>query len=132
MHTKKIIIPVFKTKSSGTCFVFGPDYGFSTCQQKPRFESLHLLLKAPTTESMVVILSVMCIVPKEHCLLHGCDIIYSEVIVSSRHLNLGGAPAFMFCFTKGGKRDITCHIYLPCSLQICLMLQFHVEKLLVL
>src|SRR4051812_29643827 len=35
----------------------------------------------------------------------------------------------MFCFTKGGKRDITCHIYLPCSLQICLMLQFHVEKL---
>src|SRR3954471_6285919 len=42
-----------------------------------------------------------------HCLLHDCDIVYSEIIVSSRHLNLGGAPAFMFCFTKGGKIDIT-------------------------
>src|SRR4051812_17759852 len=104
MHTKKIIIPVFKTKSSGTCFVFVSDYGFSTCQQKPRFESLHLLLKAPTTESMVVILSVMCIVPKYHCLLHGCDIVYSEVIVSSRHLNLGGAPAFCFASPKGASK----------------------------
>src|SRR4051812_11189238 len=56
---------------------------------------------------MIVILSVMCIVPKQHCLLHDCDIVYSEIIASSHHLNLGGAPAFMFCFTKGGKRDIT-------------------------
>src|SRR3954464_8142403 len=63
--------------------------------------------KAPTIQSMIVILSVMCIVPKYHCLLHDYDIVYSEIIVSSRHLNLGGAPAFMFCFTKGGKRDIT-------------------------
>src|SRR6187401_3284300 len=63
--------------------------------------------KAPTIESMIVILSVMCIVPKYHCLLHDYDIAYSEIIVSSRHLNLGGAPAFMFCFTKGGKRGTT-------------------------
>ena len=69
--------------------------------------SLQLLLKAPTTESMIVILSVMCIVPKYHCILHDYDIVYSEIIVSSRHLNLEGAPAFMFCFTKGGKLDIT-------------------------
>lgn len=65
MHIqKKFITPVFKTKSSGTCFAFVFDYGSSTCQQKPWFESLHLLQKAPNTESMVVILSVMCIVPK--------------------------------------------------------------------
>src|SRR6187399_1944099 len=63
--------------------------------------------KAPTIESMIVILSVMCIVPKYHCLLHDCDIAYSKIIVSSRHLNFGGAPAFMFCFTKEGKRGIT-------------------------
>src|SRR3954465_4067840 len=82
---------------------------------------------------MIAILSVMCIVPKYHCLLHDYDIVYSEIIVSSRHLNLGGAPAFMFCFTKGGKRDITLsYLHTPCSLQIYLMFQFHIIKLLVL
>src|SRR6187401_229038 len=76
--------------------------------------------KAPTIESMIVILSVMCIVPKYHCLLHDYDIVYSEIIVSSRHLNLGGAPAFMFCFTKGASEISLCHICTPCSLQILL------------
>ena len=56
---------------------------------------------------MIVILSIMCIVPKYHCLLYDCNIIHSEVIISSHHLNFRGAPAFMFFFTKGGKRDIT-------------------------
>ena len=56
---------------------------------------------------MIVILSVMCIVPKQHCLLHDCDIVYFEMIVSSHHLDLEGAPALMFCITKGGKLDIT-------------------------
>ena len=56
---------------------------------------------------MIVILSVMCIVPKYHCLLHDCDIAYSEIIISSHHLNFGGAPAFMFFFTKEGKLGIT-------------------------
>src|SRR6187401_192180 len=90
-------------------------YMFSFCF-RPRVFNLAIkshgsrvstFFKAPTIESMIVILSVMCIVPKYHCLLHDYDIVYSEIIVSSHHLNFGGAPAFMFCFTKGGKRDIT-------------------------
>src|SRR3954471_1333430 len=62
---QNIITPVFKTKSSGTCFVFVSDYGFSTLPTKATVrESPPSFKKAPTTESMIVILSVMCIVPK--------------------------------------------------------------------
>src|SRR6187399_460506 len=109
MHLPKIIFTsVFKTKSSGTCLVFASNHGFSTLPSKSTVrESPPSFFKAPTIESMIVILSVMCIVPKYHCLLHDCDSAYSEIIVSSRHLNFGGAPTFMFCFTKGGKRGIT-------------------------
>ena len=45
--------------------------------------------------------------PKVALSLHDCDIVYSKMIVSSHHLNLEGALAFMFCITKGGKLDIT-------------------------
>jgi len=64
MHIKKIITPVFKTKSSGTCFVFVSDYGFSTLPTKATVRESPPSFKASTTESMIVILSVMCIVPK--------------------------------------------------------------------
>src|SRR6187401_2755414 len=109
MHLSKTFLPLFlKTKSSGTCLVFVSDHGFSTLPTKASVrESPPSFFKAPTIKSMIVILSVMCIVPKYHCLVHDYDIVYSEIIVSSRHLYLGGAPAFMFCFTKGGKRGTT-------------------------
>src|ERR1041385_2308169 len=108
LHSQKLFISVFKTTSSGTWLVFASSHGFSTLPSKATVrESPPSVFKAPTIESMIVILSVMCIVPKYHCLLQDFDIAYSEIIVSSRHLNFGGAPAFMFCFTKGGKRGIT-------------------------
>src|ERR1043165_7805412 len=98
LHSQKEIYLCFKAASSGTCLVFASRHGFSTLPSKSMVrESPPSIFKAPTIESMIVILSVMCIVPKYHCLLHDCDIAYSEIIVSSRHLNFGGAPAFMFC-----------------------------------
>src|ERR1041385_5171027 len=62
---KRCFISVFKTKSSGTCLVFANFHGFSTLpSKKPRFESLPFFLKSTNYESIIVILSVTCIVPK--------------------------------------------------------------------
>src|SRR6187399_1087845 len=51
------------------------------------------------------------------------------MIVSSHHLNLEGALAFMFCITKGASEISLYHICTSCSLQIFLMFQFHIVKL---
>ena len=64
---KKNFISVFKTMSSGTCLLFASSHGFSTLPSKATVqESPPSFFKAPTIESIIVILSVMCIVPKYH------------------------------------------------------------------
>ena len=47
-------------------------------------------------------------------LMHVYNIVVFEIIISSHHLNFGGALAFMFCYTIKGKRDTI----LPCLIMI--------------
>src|SRR4051812_47624503 len=67
LHSQKHFISIFKTTISGTCLVFASSHGFSTLPSKATVrESPPSSSKAPTIESIIVILSVMCIVPKYH------------------------------------------------------------------
>src|SRR3954465_6892781 len=67
LHSQKEIYLCFKAVSSGTCLVFASNHGYSTLPSKATVrESPPSFFKAPTIESIIVILSVMCIVPKYH------------------------------------------------------------------
>src|SRR3954469_17488195 len=66
-HSEKEMYLCFKAASSGTCLVFASIHGFSTLPSKATVrESLPSLFKAPIIKSIIVILCVMCIVPKYH------------------------------------------------------------------
>src|SRR4051812_20705072 len=57
----------FKAASSGTCLVFASSHGFSTLPSKATVrESPPSFLQSTNYESIIVILSVTCIVPKYH------------------------------------------------------------------
>src|ERR1041385_8432767 len=67
LHLSKEFISIFKTKSSGTCLVFASFHGFSTLPSKATVrESPPSFLQSTNYESIIVILSVTCIVPKYH------------------------------------------------------------------
>src|SRR3954463_1493820 len=67
LHSQKEIYLFFKAASSGTCLVFASSHGFSTLPSKSTVrESLPSFLQSTNYESIIVILSVTCIVPKYH------------------------------------------------------------------
>ena len=67
LHSQKEIYLYFKAASFGTCLVFASNHGFSTLPSKATVrESSPSFSKPPTIESIIGILSVMCIVPKYH------------------------------------------------------------------
>src|SRR3954468_2428286 len=71
LHSQKHFISVFKTTSSGTCLVFASSHGYSTLPSKATArESAPSFFKAPTIESIILILSVMCIVPNYHIVFY--------------------------------------------------------------
>src|SRR4051812_25031262 len=66
-HSQKEIYLCFKVASSGTCLVFASSHGFSTLPSKATVrESLPSFIQSTNYESIIVILSVTCIVPKYH------------------------------------------------------------------
>ena len=65
LHSQKEIYLYFKAASSGTCLVFASFHGFSTLPSKATVrESPPSFLQSTKYESIIVILSVTCIVPK--------------------------------------------------------------------
>src|SRR3954468_1117815 len=67
LHSQKEIYLCFKAVSSGTCLVFASSHGFSTLPSKSKVrESPPSFLQSTNYESIIVILSVTCIVPKYH------------------------------------------------------------------
>src|SRR3954454_16151132 len=61
----------FKVVSSGTCLVFASFHGFSTLPSKATVrESPPSFLQSTNYESIIVILSVTCIVPKYHIVFY--------------------------------------------------------------
>ena len=67
LHSQKEIYLCFKAASSGTCLVFASFHGFSTLPSKATVrESPPSFLQSTNYESIIVILSVTCIVPKYH------------------------------------------------------------------
>src|SRR4051812_4602490 len=67
LHSQKEIYLCFKAVSSGTCLVFASSHRFSTLPSKATVrESPPCFSKAPNIQSIIVILSVMCVVPKYH------------------------------------------------------------------
>src|SRR3954468_19412382 len=67
LHSQKEIYLCFKAASSGTCLVFASSHGFSTLPSKATDrESPPSFLQSTNYESIIVILSVTCIVPKYH------------------------------------------------------------------
>src|SRR4051812_1930721 len=65
LHSQKEIYLCFKAVSSGTCLVFASIHGFSTLPSKATVrESPPSFLQITNYESIIVILSVTCIVPK--------------------------------------------------------------------
>src|ERR1043165_10273735 len=66
-HSQKEIYLCFKVASSGTCLVFASSHGCSTLPSKATVrESPPSFLQSTNCESIIVILSVTCIVPKYH------------------------------------------------------------------
>src|SRR3954462_3439281 len=88
LHSQKEIYRCFKGVSSGTCLVFASSHGFSTLPSKGTVrESQPYFLQSTNYESIIVILSVTCIVPKYHIV--SCMLVmffYSQfgVLVSSK------------------------------------------------
>src|SRR3954470_2868137 len=71
LHSQKEIYLCFKAATSGACLVFASSHGFSTFPSKATVrESPPSFSKASTIESIIVILSVMCIVPKYHIVFY--------------------------------------------------------------
>src|SRR3954471_20802219 len=67
LHSQKEIYLCFKVASSGKCLVFASSHGFSTLPSKATVrESPPSFLQSTIYESIIVILSVTCIVPKYH------------------------------------------------------------------
>src|SRR3954464_25401 len=67
LHSKKEIYLCFKVASSGTCLVFASFHRFSTLPSKTTVrESPPSFLQSTNHESIIVILSVTCILPKYH------------------------------------------------------------------
>ena len=67
LHSQNKIYLCFKAASSGTCLVFASNHGFSTLPSKATvWESPPSFLQSTNYESIIVILSVTCIVPKYH------------------------------------------------------------------
>src|SRR3954465_257584 len=67
LHSQKEIYLCLKAASSGTCLVFACSHGFSTLTSKATVrESPPSFLQSTKYESIIVILSVTCIVPKYH------------------------------------------------------------------
>src|SRR3954466_8289664 len=67
LHSQTEIYLCFKAASSGTCLVFASNHGFSTLPSKATVrESPHSFLQSTKYESIIVILSVTCILPKYH------------------------------------------------------------------
>src|SRR4051794_27443617 len=67
LHSQKEFYLCFKAASSGTCLVFASSHGFSTLPSKATVrESPPSFLQSTNYESIIVILSVTCIVPKYH------------------------------------------------------------------
>src|SRR3954464_3636487 len=67
LHSQKEIFLCFKAVSSSTCLVFASSHGFSTLPSKATVrESSPSFLQSTNYESIIVILSVTCIVPKYH------------------------------------------------------------------
>src|SRR3954463_6388517 len=65
LHSQKEIYLCFKVASSGTCLVFASSHGFSTLPSKATVrESPPSFPQSTNYESIIVILSVTCIVPK--------------------------------------------------------------------
>src|ERR1043165_1556378 len=64
-HSQKEIYLCFKVASSGTCLVFASSHGFSTLPSEATVqESPPSFIQSTNYESIIVILSVTCIVPK--------------------------------------------------------------------
>src|SRR3954463_4832783 len=75
LHSQKEIYLCLKAATSGTCLVFASIHGFSTLPSKPTVrESPPSFLQSTNYESIIVILSVTCIVPKYHIVLYDCDV----------------------------------------------------------
>src|ERR1044072_7273428 len=67
LHSQKEIYLCFKAASSGTCLVFASSHEFSTLPSKATVrESSPSFLQSTNYESIIVILSVACIVLKYH------------------------------------------------------------------
>src|SRR3954470_6309531 len=67
LHSQKEIYLCFKAASSSTCLIFASSHGFSTLPSKATVqESPPSFLQSINYESIIVILSVTCIVPKYH------------------------------------------------------------------
>src|SRR3954470_13294464 len=65
LHSQKEMYLCFKAASSGTCLVFASFHGFSTLPSKATVrESPPSFLQSTNYNSIIVILSVTCIVPK--------------------------------------------------------------------
>src|SRR4051812_37769390 len=70
LHSQKEIYLCFKVASSGTCLVFASNHGFSTLSSKAMVrESPPSFLQSTNYESIIVVLSVTCILPKYHNVL---------------------------------------------------------------
>src|ERR1043165_9669239 len=70
LHSQKEIYLCFKAASSGTCLVFASSHGYSTFPSKAMVrESPPSFLQSTNYESIIVILSITCIVPKYHIVL---------------------------------------------------------------
>src|SRR3954467_11912426 len=67
LHSQKEICLCFKAASSGTCLVFASFHGFSNLPSKATVrESPPSFIQSTNYESIIVLLSVTCIVPKYH------------------------------------------------------------------
>ena len=61
---------------------------------------------------MIVILSVTCIVPKYHCLLHDCDTTYSETLYLVTTWTLEVPLHLCFASLMGASEISLCHIFI--------------------
>ena len=102
--SKASLFSVFKAASSGTCLVFASIHEFSTLPSKATVrESPPSFFKSTNYESIIVILSVMCIVPKYHIVF--CMIV---ILLILKYLFLVSFKTpkellhLWICFTHGG------------------------------
>src|SRR4051812_1306895 len=71
LHSEKEIYLCFKAASSGTCLFFASSHGVSILPSEATVrESPPSFLQSSNYESIIVILSVTCIVPKYHIVFY--------------------------------------------------------------